>query len=60
MVSKEALQRRWKDVAMPIFKSWIELHNFLKETGMKYRVSIPDIGMFRLFSSVSSNVYVLV
>jgi len=60
MVSKEELQRRWKDVAIPDFNTWIELHGFLKETGMKYRVPIPskESGMFRLFSSTSSRVLV--
>jgi len=58
LVSKEVLERRWKDVLWPNFGSWIDLHAFLKETGLKYRVPIPDIGMFRLFSSKSSNVWV--
>ncbi len=58
MVSLEILQRRWKDVVIPAMNSWIELHVFLKTTGLKYRVPIPDIGMFRFFSSRSSEVLV--
>lgn len=58
LVLKEDLQRRWKDVVFPIFNTWIELHNFLKETGMRYRVPIPDIGMFRIFNSRSSKVLI--
>lgn len=58
MVLKEELQRRWKDVVFPDFLTWIELHNFLKETGMRYRVPIPGIGMFRIFNSRSSKVLI--
>jgi hypothetical protein len=58
MVEKEVLERRWKDVLFPDLKTWIDLHVFLKETGLKYRVPIPGIGMFRLFSSKSSKVLV--
>ena len=58
LVSQEGLQRRWKDVVFPIFNTWIELHDFLKKTGLKYRVSIPDIDMFRIFSNINSKVYI--
>jgi hypothetical protein len=58
LVKKEVLERRWKDVLFPDFKTWIELHVFLKKTGMKYRVPIPDVGMFRLFSCRPSRVLV--
>ena len=58
MVPVEVLQRRWKDVVIPTMDSWIELHEFLKRTGLKYRVPIPHIGMFRLFSSRSSGVLI--
>ena len=58
MVPLEVLQRRWKDVVMPAMNSWIELHAFLKVTGLKYRVEIPSIEMFRPFSSESSKVLV--
>ena len=60
LVPKEVLQRRWKDEVIPDFSTWIELHNWLKETGLKYRVPIPsDLGMFRLFSNINSGVLVL-
>ena len=60
LVPKEVLQRRWKDVIIPDFSTWIELHNWLKETGLKYRVPIPsDLGMFRLFSNINSGVLIL-
>ncbi len=58
MVPLEVLQRRWKDVVIPAMDTWIELHAFLKVTGLKYRVKIPSIEMFRLFSSESSKVLV--
>lgn len=58
LVLKEVLERRWKDVLFPDFKTWIELHVFFKTTGLKYRVPIPNIGMFRLFSKKSSKVLV--
>ena len=58
LVEKEVLQRRWKDVAIPDFDTWVKLHRWLKETGMKYRVEIPSIEMFRLFSSKSSGILV--
>lgn len=58
LVLNEVLQRRWKDVVFPDFKTWIELHAYLKTTGLKYRVPIPDVGMFRFFSSKSSSVLV--
>ena len=58
MVPLEVLQRRWKDVVIPVMDTWIELHAFLKITGLKYRVEIPSIEMFRFFSSESSEVLV--
>ena len=60
LVLKEVLERRWKDVQFPDFKTWIDFHAFSKITGMKYRVPIPEIGMFSLFSSISSRVYVFI
>ena len=60
LVPKEVLQRRWKDVTIPEVGTWIELHNWLKTTGLKYRVPIPtDLGMFRLFSNINSGVLIL-
>ena len=62
LVEKEKLQRRWKDVVIPDFSTWIELHCWLKETGLKYRVPIPNrsIGMSRIFDSINSNVYIFI
>ena len=58
MVLLDDLERRWKDVLDPKVDTWIELHRFLKSTGLKYRVPIPsDIGMFRLFSNITSKVH---
>ena len=59
MVSNETLQNLWKKEEVPMLKTWIELHNWLKETGMKYRGSLPEIDLFRLFNrSESSRVLV--
>ena len=60
LVLKEVLERRWKDVLFPDFKTWIELHGFLKSTRMKYRVPIPRMEMFSPFSNVTSKVHVFV
>lgn len=60
LVLKEVLERRWKDVLFPNFKTWIELHDFLKKTGLKYRVPIPKMEMFSPFHNVASQVYVFV
>ena len=59
LVPKEVLQRRWKDATIPEVGTWIELHNWLKATGLKYRVPIPDLGTFRLFSNINSGVLIL-
>lgn len=59
MVSKDTLKRLWKNDSVVLeANGWIELHEILKKTGMKYRVPIPDIGMFRKFNSNSSGVLV--
>ena len=58
IVSKENLLNRWKESADWMFETWQELHEFLKSTGVKYRAPIPDIGMFRLFESKHSKVFV--
>lgn len=65
LVDHKVLQNRWKKEDVPLFSTWIDLHRWLKETGLKYRVPIPSrdskSGMFRLFdSSISSKVYVFV
>ena len=58
MVSHSKLQNRWKEEEVPEFETWIELHNWLK-TGVRYRVPIPEVGMFRVFNSKQSKVLVL-
>lgn len=56
---KKDIEDRWKKTNVPDFQDWKELHSWLKETGLKYRVDIPDISMFRHLSSRKSQVYVL-
>ena len=58
MLPKQVLVNRWKEEQVPEFDNWIELHNWLKLTGLRYRVPIPDIGMFSLFKSKSSMILV--
>ncbi len=58
LISKEILANRWKEALEWTFESWIELHQLLKTTGLKYRVDIPEMSMFRLFESKSSKVLV--
>lgn len=58
LVSRSKLQNRWKEEEVPEFETWIELHNWLK-TGVRYRVPIPEIGMFRIFNSKQSKVIVI-
>jgi len=54
----EDLQRRWKDVVFPIFKTWIEIHEFLKDTRLRYRVPFDTKGFESIsyFKSKKSNV----
>ena len=58
MVDIQVLRNRWKEELIPEIYTWKELHDWLKATGLKYRVPIPEIGMFRIFSSRYSKVYV--
>lgn len=53
------LEDRWKETEFPVFSSWTELHDFIKNLGLKYRVPIPERGGFRVFSSLRSYVGVL-
>lgn len=59
MPSKSHIRNLWKEAGEVEFDSWIQLHRYLKETGMRYRVPIPGIEMFRLFVSKHSRVLVL-
>lgn len=58
LISKEILANRWKEALEWTYESWIELHQLLKTTGLKYRVDIPEMSMFRLFESKFSKVLV--
>lgn len=53
------LEDRWKETEFPVVETWKELHDFIKNLGLKYRVPIPDRDGFRIFSSRSSLVGVL-
>ena len=53
------LKDLWKETKIPVFMDWKELHSWVKKSGMKYRVPIPAIGMFRVFASPSSHVGVI-
>lgn len=58
VVSNEFLLNRWKEAADWSYGTWKELHAILKKTGLKYRVPLPDRGMFRSFASKHSNAFV--
>ena len=58
IVDNEFLLNRWKEAAEWSYSTWKELHTILKKTGLKYRVPLPDKGMFRSFASKRSNVFV--
>ena len=53
------LEDRWKETEFPVYTSWKELHDFIKNAGLKYRVPIPEKEGFRIFQSRSSLVGVL-
>jgi hypothetical protein len=59
MVSKSVLENLWKKSLDKEFDTWYNLHNWIKSTGLKYRVPIPSIDMFRHFSSANSCVGVI-
>jgi hypothetical protein len=59
LVSKEHLPNHWKKEEDVDFDTWIELHNYIKKTGFRYRVEIPDISMFSKFKSSKSKCHVL-
>lgn len=58
LVGMKVLRNRWKEELIPEFFTWIELHDWLQLTGLKYRVPIPGIGMLSIFSSNRSKVFV--
>lgn len=53
------LEDRWKETEFPIINSWKDLHDFIKNSKLKYRVPIPEREGFRIFQSKQSKVYVL-
>ena len=53
------LEDRWKETEFPVYTSWKELHDFIKNSGLKYRVPIPEKEGFRIFQSRLSKVGVL-
>ncbi len=57
--SKQELEDRWKKTEFPDFSSWKELHDFIKNSGLRYRVPIPEKEGFRVFQSRLSLVGIL-
>lgn len=53
------LEDRWKKTNLPVVTTWKELHDFLKNSKLKYRVPIPEGVVFRIFRSRKSRVYKL-
>lgn len=59
LISQRELQNRWKEIEFPMFKSWKELHDFLRNAKLKYRVPLPPEESFRIFSSSKSFIGVI-
>lgn len=54
------LKDHWKETEIPVVDTWKELHEFFKKNPkVKYRVSIPNREVFRVFQSPASSVGVL-
>jgi len=58
LVSREILVNLWKEELIPDLFTWKELHTWLKQSGLKYRVDIPSISMFRKFNSNKSGILI--
>jgi hypothetical protein len=54
--SKTCLEELWKQTEVPEVKDWKELHYWLKNSKVKYRVSVPKETVFRKFKSKNSKV----
>jgi len=54
--SKTYLEELWKQTEVPEVKDWKELHSWLKNSKVKYRVSVPKETVFRKFKSKNSKV----
>ena len=50
------LQDLWKEAEIPVCSCWKELHSWLKNAKVKYRVPIPLEWVSRTFQSLNSNV----
>lgn len=56
LVSIKKLADRWKETVFPEISSWKELHDFLKNSKMMYRVSLPPEEFYSEFKSKRSKV----
>lgn len=56
MPNKEYLEDLWKETKGKVFGDWKELHSWIKETKVKYRISLPLEEFFRKFQSTRSGV----
>jgi hypothetical protein len=54
--SKTYLEELWKQTEVPEVQDWKELHSWLKNSKVKYRVSVPKETVFRKFKSKNSKV----
>ena len=59
LVSLKRLNDRWKETEFPEIKSWKELHAFLKNSKMMYRVPVTNEQSFRKFKTIKSLVLVI-
>lgn len=53
------LEDLWKETNVPGFSNWKELHDWIKNSGLKYRVPLPRAESFRKFQSPASLVGVI-
>lgn len=55
LISKEDLEEQWKQTDLPDFKSWIEIHEYLKKNPeLKYRNPLLKEESLRNFNSHKS------
>ena len=40
------LEEHWKQTEIPAIETWKDLHDWLKNAKLRYRVSVPEIGQF--------------
>jgi hypothetical protein len=53
------LEDLWKETKIPLVETWKELHSWVKNSKLKYRVPVPNESVFRIFQSPASLVGVL-